>query len=170
MLPNCTTKGATKTYTMSATTSCHFWYRTYIRYLLSHRTEPRLAAMKESVTRHIACSDGSPPRSYHNPMALSPTLKPLYLGLCISIELVFVVGHDTSLHAMSQRQHRHPNQHRRKISSRQHTNGVRPMTSTRWIIKRLCRAHITPCPTLKIYYQLAFLTPGIRPLDAISRN
>ena len=124
----------------------------------------------ESVTRCLTLSTPPLPRSYHHEAALSPTTTNAYLGLCISIELVFVVGHDTSLHAMGQRQHRHPNQHRRKISSRQHTNGVRPITSTRWIIKRLCRAHITPCPTLKIYYQLAFLTPGIRPLDAISRN
>ena len=45
----------------------------------------------ESVTRCLTLSSPPLPRSYHHEAALSPTTTNAYLGLCISIELTFVV-------------------------------------------------------------------------------
>ena len=45
----------------------------------------------ESVTRCLTLSTPPLPRSYHHETALSPTTTNAYLGLCISIELTFVV-------------------------------------------------------------------------------
>jgi hypothetical protein len=45
----------------------------------------------ESVTRCLTLSSPPLPRSYHHQAALSPTTTNAYLGLCISIELTFVV-------------------------------------------------------------------------------
>ena len=129
----------------------------------------------KSVTRYLACSVNLLSRSYHQWAALSPIPRRTYLGLCISIELIiatikyysigtFICYHEASLHMCSTTTIRHPQWDEfRKI-----INGVRPKPSTRWI-KQVARGGIS-APATSNYYQLAFLTPGIRPFDAISRN
>ena len=134
------------------------------------------------------------PRSYHLLTTLSPihghkllgTLYPYRTRICCYDDENSLFS--TKLTSPSPPQHRHPGTYKLRVLNallcaprldtsydapyasviEEKINGVRHTPSARRL-KKVARGACAPLRHW-YYYQLAFFTPGIRPLDAISRN
>lgn len=124
------------------------------------------------VTRCLTLSAVPIPRSYRPRAALSSVPDTEYSGFCIRIEdrlLDTLRAHHGHLADGTRRYNAQPLSGTLRIRpSEEHIGGVRAGTLPH--AEKPAGARHMLRPDAIVFYQLAFLTPGMKPFDAISRN